>query len=66
MIHLCDSYPGKKGLQAYQNEVFEQNNYNVDDVIPYKQWIYTNRTTLVSLENSPQKFIVMCLAFDHL
>ena len=33
MIHLCDSCSGKEGLQAYLNEVFEQNNYDVDDVI---------------------------------
>ena len=61
MIYLCDSCPGKEGLQAYLNEVFEQNNYDVVDVISYKQWIYTNRTTLVSLQNSFQEFSVFSI-----
>ena len=67
MIHLYDSCPGKEGLQAYLNEVFEQNDFDVDDVVSYKQWVHTDRTTLVSVQSPLHEFIdVVCSSFDHL
>lgn len=67
MLHLCDSCPGKDGLQNYLMTVFTNNDMDMDDMITYMQWVYTDRTTLVSLQQPLQEFLqAVCQAFDQL
>ena len=67
MLHLCELCPGKIVVQDYLAEVFNSHDFDDEDIVTYKQWVHTNRTTLVTLSTSVQEFIqVACDAFDNL
>ena len=57
MLHLCENCPGKDALEDYLSEIFANNDYDTDDTIVYKQWVHTDRTSLVQLTASVQEFI---------
>ena len=63
--HNCESCPGKVAIQNYLSDLFTSHDF--DDVIVYKQWVHTDRTTLVSLSTSIQEFTqIACDAFYDL
>ena len=67
MMQSCDSCPGKTTLIEYLTELFSTNDFDMDDIINYKQWMHTDRTNLVSLQISLQEFIdAICDAIDSL
>lgn len=49
MLHQCEKCPGKASLKRYLEELLDRYNIDDDDVVKYKQWLHTNRTTLVDL-----------------
>ena len=57
MIHLCDLCNGKTAVQEYLSEMFASHEYDNDDTIAYKQWLHTDRTTIVNLTTTVQEFI---------
>ena len=58
MLHQCDRCPGKMSLKVYLKELFEKNDMDDDDdVVTYKQWLHTDRTSLVDLQTSTSSFI---------
>ena len=67
MMQSCDSCPGKTTLKEYLTELFSTNDFDMDDIINYQQWMHTDRTNLVSLQISLQEFIdAICDAIDSL
>ena len=50
MLHLCDNCPEKEAIhiRVFIIIIFSDNNVD-DDLISYKQWVHTDRTTLVSI-----------------
>ena len=68
MLHLCDSCPGKSGLHNYLNESFESLDFDLDDIITYKQWRHqSGGTDLLSLNVTIQEFIAEATsAFDSI
>ena len=49
--------------EKYHKGQLETNEFDLDDTIKYKQWEYTDRTKLISLESTAADFIdIMC---DH-
>lgn len=57
MPHLCDSSPGKEVVEEYLANLFNDNNFDHDDMITYKQWGQTDRSILLSVTKTVQKFI---------
>jgi hypothetical protein len=67
MLHLCNSCPGKTVLQDYLTDLFTSQDFDFDDNIVYKQWLHTDRTTIVTLTTPIQEFIQLTTdAFDSL
>ena len=67
MLHLCDSCPGKEGLFNYLKNVFEENEYDLDDIVKYKQWVQTDKTTLIDTSATIEDFVSLaCGVFDKL
>ena len=68
MLHLCDLCPGKEGLLKYLKNVFENNEYDFDDIVRYKQWVKTDSmTTLMDTSATVEDFISLsCGVFDKL
>ena len=57
MLHLCTACPGKEEFNKVLTELFEDDNYELDDTVRYKQWVHTDRTTLITVENEVHEFI---------
>jgi hypothetical protein len=57
MLHLCESCPGKHAIEVYLTDLFASQDFDSDDPIHYKQWVHTDRTSLVSLTVSTHEFI---------
>ena len=57
MLHLCDNCPGKEALSEYLLQLFSDNDVDHDDMISYKQWLHTDRTTLVSIQQLMPEFV---------
>ena len=51
MLHLCSDCPGKTNLNKFLTEHFINNESDLAENIFYKQWISTDRTTLVNQVN---------------
>ena len=67
MMHSCDACPGKTALNEYLMKIFTENNVDTDDSICYKQWLHTDRTTLVDLHLPLADFLdLVCKKFDSL
>ncbi|XP_071948717.1 uncharacterized protein [Antedon mediterranea] len=67
MMLSCNSCPGKVALMEFLTEKFSENLIDMDDNINYKQWMHTDRTTIVSLQAPLQEFLEMvCNSFDKL
>ena len=57
MFHLCSNCPGKINLKTYLENVFEKNDFDIDDQITYKQWVPTDQTALITVQTSISEFI---------
>ena len=67
MLHYCNMCPGKDGLCKYLLDVFNANEDEPEDLITFKQWVQTDRTTLVTLQLPLQEFITkICSTFHEL
>lgn len=67
MLHECDSCPGKDAVTKYLTEQFHKEDMDDDDFVQYKQWLHTDRTTLVSLQLPVTEFIqTICESLDCL
>ena len=67
MLHLCDSCPGKEGLSNYLKNVFEENEYDLYDIVGYKQWVHTDMTTLIDISATVEDFISLtCDVYNKL
>ena len=47
MLRNCNNCPNVEILKEYIIELFNENNYNDDDIIKYRQWITTDRSELL-------------------
>ena len=67
MLHACDKCPGKEALQEYLKDQLDAHEFDLSDTIKYKQWVHTDRTTLISLEITASDFTdIMCESFNNL
>ena len=67
MPYLCSDCPGKTNLNKFLTEYFINNESDLVENIFYKQWISTNRTTLVNyystVKNLLQKLLMIFMKF---
>ena len=57
MVHLCSDCPDKTNLNMFLTERFMNNEFDLAENIFYKQWISTDRTTLVNHYSTVEEFI---------
>ena len=57
MLYLCSDCPGKTNLNKFLTEHFINNEYDLAENIFYRQWISTDRTTLVNHYSTVEEFI---------
>ena len=57
MFHLCTECPDKTELSSTLMTIFDSNDFDFDSTISYKQWVSTDRTTIVTLESTVNEFI---------
>ena len=57
MLCLCSDCPGKTNLNKFLTEHFINNEFNLDKNIFYKQWVFTDCTTLVNDYSTVEEFI---------
>ena len=57
MLHLCSDCPGKTNLNKFLAEHFVNNEFDLAENVFYKQWISTDRTTLVNHYSTVEEFI---------
>ena len=57
MFYLCENYPDLTNLSNYLKNIFEDNDFDDDDKINYKQWVATDRTTLAWIQLTVDEFI---------
>ena len=57
MFHLCSHCPSKSNLSEHLKTLFEKNDFDLDDKITYKQWVSTDRTTLITFQSDVSEFI---------
>ena len=55
-VSRCNSCPGTDKLRDYLMELFSEEDYDPDDTVTYKQWVDTDRTTLISVEHEVHEF----------
>ena len=55
MLHRCPDCPGKAALDDYLLEL-TQETYDADDEITFKQWVSTDRTTIVTQQATIEEF----------
>ena len=55
LFHLCRECPDKTELSLTLMTTFDSNEF--DSTISYKKWVSTDRTTLVTIESTVNKFI---------
>ena len=46
MLHRCEQCPGKAGLEAYLDTVYED--VDPEEIVEFQQWVQTDRTSLES------------------
>ena len=67
MLHSCRQCPGRPQLQKSLKKILDDNDFDVDDSIKCKQWIYTDGTKLIDMQLLVSEFIDMFLEkFDLL
>lgn len=67
MMHLCDQCPGSEGFKKKLEQIFEDSDFDLEDVFTIKQWMHTDRTKLMDLQFSVSEFIeTICQKFDAL
>ena len=67
MLHECENCGGKQAAKEFLTEQFEKEDMDDDDLVNYKQWLHTDRTTLVSLQLPVNEFInAVCDSLDSL
>ena len=49
VFHLCENCPDITNLSNYLKNIFEDNDFDDDDKINYKQWVATDRTALACI-----------------
>ena len=57
MFHLSTECPDKTELSSTLMPIFDSNDFDFDSAISYKQWVSTDRTTVVTLESTVNEFI---------
>ena len=57
MLHRCSSCPGPDKLRDFLMELFSEEDYDPVNTVTYKQWVHTDRTTLISVEHEVYEFI---------
>jgi phenolic acid decarboxylase len=57
MFHLCTDCPGKLILSEYLQNLFVNNDFDLDDELYYKQWVSTDRTALVTYQSTISEFL---------
>ncbi|XP_065679132.1 uncharacterized protein LOC136093883 [Hydra vulgaris] len=57
MFNLCFNCSGKINLKTDLENVFEKNDFDFDYQITYKQWVSTDRTSLITVQTSISEFI---------
>ena len=55
-VSRCNSCPGTGELRDYLMELFSEEDYDPDDTVTYKQWVDTDRTTLICVEHEVHEF----------
>jgi hypothetical protein len=49
----CSNCPGQSHLKTITEELFEANDFDVEDSIVCKQWVHCGHTKVVFITNSP-------------
>ena len=49
MFHLCENCPD---ITIFLKNIFEENDFDDDDKINYKQWVATDHTTLACIQST--------------
>ena len=57
MFRLCSDCPDRTALSATLVTVFENNDFDIDSTVSYKQWVSTDRSSLVTIENTVNEFV---------
>ena len=57
MLHRCEQCPGKASVIEFMEQLFNSKGMDGDDKIQVRQWVHTDRTTLVSTEMMVADFI---------
>ena len=65
MLHLCSDCPGKTNLNKFLTEHFINNEFDLAENIFYKEWISTDRTTLVNHYSTVEEFIAKIVDDFH-
>ena len=55
-VSRCNSCPDTDKLRDYLMELFSEEDYDHDDMVTYKQWVDTDRTTLIFVEHEVHEF----------
>ena len=57
MFHLCPGCPDRIELSEILMNIFENNDFEIDDMVSYKQWVSTDRTSLITVQFTVNYFI---------
>jgi len=57
MLHECERCPGTQSVTEFLTQQFTEEDMDDDDIVSYKQWLHTDRTTIVSLQLPVSEFI---------
>jgi hypothetical protein len=52
MLHRCSNCTGQSQLRAVIEELFQANNFDVEDSILYKQWVHDDHTKVADITNT--------------
>ena len=61
MLHRCNNCPGEAGLLAFL-ETLMAPELEAEESIPFKQWVHTDRTSLITQEETCSNFIDSLIA----
>ena len=57
MFHSCENCPDITNLTNYLKNIFEDNDFDDDDKIIYKQWVVTDCTNLACIKSTVDELI---------
>ena len=67
MLHRCQKCPGKELLAEFLDGVFKDHDLDGEDVLVFKQWVHTDRTSLVTIQETVNGYIdKLCMAVHDL